>query len=96
MIFWRFRLKAALHLRSAEFLPFLKLGLLDDRGFLPFAEQYSEKLSLPTILLEDVNWGCLAEGYGDRQKDHVYHLMSISRQTPAYPVLQQKAGDLCR
>lgn len=63
-----------------EFLPFLELGTLDEKGLLPFVEGYARELPLPMKLLKGVTWGDLAERYGDRNNDHLYHMQSISRQ----------------
>jgi hypothetical protein len=63
-----------------EFLPFLELGVLDHRGLLRFAENYRDNLPLPMRLLRGVTWGDLAERYGDRENDSIYHLRSIANQ----------------
>jgi len=74
----------------AEFLPFLELGTLDERGLMPFVEGYARKLPLPIKLLEGVTWGYLAEHYGSRVNNHLYHFMSIARQKWATLYLRDK------
>jgi MoaA/NifB/PqqE/SkfB family radical SAM enzyme len=73
-----------------EFLPFLELGTLDEKGLLPFAEGYARELPLPMKLLRGLTWGELAERYGDRDNEHLYHLMSISGQKWATLYLREK------
>jgi hypothetical protein len=74
----------------AEFLPFLELGTLDERGLVRFADAYMNELPLPMKLLRGITWGELAEKYGDRENQHIYEMMSIPKQKWATLFLREQ------
>lgn len=53
------------------------LGTLDTQGFLPLLEAYRRARPRSLRLLEQVTWGELAQCYGDRENDELYHLNDL-------------------
>ena len=53
------------------------LGTLGDEGLLPLLESYGRERPRPLRLLDQVTWGDLAQRYGDRESEELYHLNDL-------------------
>jgi MoaA/NifB/PqqE/SkfB family radical SAM enzyme len=53
------------------------LGTLGDEGLLPLLESYRRARPRALRLLDQVTWGELAQRYGDRENDELYHLSDL-------------------
>jgi len=68
------------------------LGYLGEEGLLPLLESYQRSPPRVIQLLSEITWGELAERYGDRTNDEIYHLtdLPLHKWTAAYLLERSK------
>ena len=74
---------------SAEFC----LGTLSEEGFKPLVESYQQSPPRSIQLLDGITWGELAEKYGDRTNDEIYHLNDLPENKWATAYLLEALGN---
>lgn len=70
------------------------MGMLSEKGFGSLLEAYRQRLPRSIRLLDEVTWGELAEKYGDRTNDEIYHLNDLPENKWAAAHLLEALGSI--